>query len=181
MGGSTGHISTMLARRFPQLHFVVQDLPGLAEPFAAALPAELKDRITFQAHDFFAPQPAAAAAAGSPPPTVFMLKHILHDWPDARAAAILASLVPALRAAGPRARVLLVEGVLPPPGAAPSSAERIVRTLDLVMMAVLAAKERGAAQWAALLRAAHPALVVKRVHEAPLRCAFGVVEAALEE
>jgi 6-hydroxytryprostatin B O-methyltransferase len=185
IGGSIGHISAQLARHFPALRFIVQDRPELAGPFAASLPADLRTRVAFQPHDFFTPQHAALAPpvglAGAPtPPSVFLLKHILHDWSDESAARILANLVPALRAAGPRARVLIVESVVPPPGAAPPPAERLVRSMDVVMMSVLAGKERTAAQWAALLGRADPKLVLRHVHVAPFN-AVAVVEAELVE
>jgi hypothetical protein len=109
-----------------------------------------------------------------------LLKHILHDWSDASAARILANLVPALRAAGPQARVLIVEAVAPPPGAAPPAVERVVRSMDMVMMAIVAGKERTEAQWAALLGRADPKLVLRHVHVSPVS-ALAVVEAGLEE
>jgi hypothetical protein len=123
-----------------------------------------------------APPPAPAEK----PPAVFLLKHILHDWPDAHAARILAHIVPAMRAGVGGSRILIVEDVVPPPGTVPPAAARLVSTMDLDMMVCLAAKERSADQWAALLRAAHPKLALKAVHSAPLS-AFAVVEAVLEE
>ncbi|GJE84013.1 S-adenosyl-L-methionine-dependent methyltransferase [Phanerochaete sordida] len=95
VGGGMGTSAFPLAARFPRLRLVVQDLPGAvataAPLWAARLPAALASgRVLLQPHDCFAPQPHA--------PAVFLLKMILHDWPDAHAARILARLRAAARA-----------------------------------------------------------------------------------
>ena len=41
--------------------------------------------LRFKVHDFFEPQPVKNAS-------VFLLKHIMHDWPDAYASKILTNL-----------------------------------------------------------------------------------------
>jgi hypothetical protein len=56
VGGSKGHISVLLAQRYPDLNFVVQDLPEALMGAAEAVPSEVADRNKFQEHDFFMPQ-----------------------------------------------------------------------------------------------------------------------------
>jgi hypothetical protein len=53
VGGSHGLVSIDIAKKFPNLSFVVQDLPKVIEDVKAKMPVELKDRVTFMAHDFF--------------------------------------------------------------------------------------------------------------------------------
>lgn len=68
------------------------------------------------AHDFFAEQPVQA--------DLYLLRHILHDWPDPYAIKILRSLIPALKKG---CKLLLVESVLPPPKQLPSVQEKVIR------------------------------------------------------
>lgn len=89
VGGSGGHDAFHLADRFEKLNIVVQDLPEVQSAFRKHLSAALKDRVTFLAHDFFRPQPMKA--------DVFLIKLILHDWPDQECVRILRGLVPAMR------------------------------------------------------------------------------------
>lgn len=49
VGGSHGNVAIAIAKRFPEVQCVVQDLPGSVAEGAARLPAELRDRVTFMA------------------------------------------------------------------------------------------------------------------------------------
>lgn len=69
------------------------------------------------AHDFFTPQPVKYA-------DVYLLRFILHDYPDRYAVKILENLVPALKDG---ARLIVMDGVLPEPNTLPKSEERIIR------------------------------------------------------
>jgi 6-hydroxytryprostatin B O-methyltransferase len=99
------------------LQLIVQDLSAAVSKGAALLPASLKHRITFQEHDMFSPQPVLGAE-------VYYLRHVLHDWPDEFAVKIIANLVPALKDG---ARVLISEGIIPPPGTLHGTDERLMR------------------------------------------------------
>ena len=79
----------------------MQDRPILEPNFQSVVPASLRSRITFQAHDFFTPQPVRGAA-------VYFMKHILHDWSDPYAARILKQIVPAM---APTSRIVFMEGL----------------------------------------------------------------------
>ena len=57
MGGSASHVSIALARRFPNQNSVDQDLKETVEASEKTLPAELKGRVSFQAHDFLTHSP----------------------------------------------------------------------------------------------------------------------------
>lgn len=169
VGGSAGHMSFELAQTYPHMSCVVQDLPDLQAPFAAAVPDGLKPRVTFQAHDFFTPQPVVGA-------DVYFLKHILHDWSDPYAARIIRHIVPAMTKPG--ARLLIVEGIVPSPGEAPLPNARLMSSLDVQMMVVLNSKERTVEDWIALLKMADERLEFKGAHMAE-GVAFALIEAAL--
>lgn len=148
MGGSTGGAAITLAKAFPQLSFIVQDLHSNAEngekAAAESLPADIKSRITFQGHDFMDPQPVRGA-------NVYLLRMILHDWPDTEATAIIKNLVAAMDPAV--SRLLIMDTVLPKPGSVPVSVERIARARDMTMLQCFNSKERHLEDWSALLEA----------------------------
>jgi hypothetical protein len=121
VGGSHGNVSIDIAKRFPDLHFIVQDLPGVVQDAQAKVPADLADRVTFMAHDFFTEQPVKQAK-------VYYLRWILHDWSDKYCIQILRALIPALN---PGDRVILSERCLEPPCTLPLRKERWNRYVAL--------------------------------------------------
>lgn len=121
VGGGIGSTSMLLAYAFPHLRFLVQDRAPVVEMGEAAWRKRCPEfldsgRATFQAHDFFTPQPPWPAVlqadnrGQSASPAVFLLRVITHDWPDAYVTRILLQL---RRAAGPDTRLLLADYVLP--------------------------------------------------------------------
>lgn len=148
MGGSTGTSAIALANAYPYLTFTVQDLPENAEhgrQAAESLPADIAARINFQAHDITIPQPLHGAS-------IYLLRMILHDWPDHEAVLILKHIVRAMDKT--KSRLLIMDTVLPKPGTVPVSVERIVRARDLTMMQAFNSKERDLEEWKELFAAA---------------------------
>ena len=90
----------MLARKYPKLRITVEDLPKVQSAFEANVPADLESRVTFLAHDFFQPQPIEA--------DLYMIKLILHDWPDRECIRILQGLRPSLKSG---AKILFIDYV----------------------------------------------------------------------
>ncbi|CAF3576369.1 unnamed protein product [Fusarium graminearum] len=165
IGGSAGHASYALAAAYPHLRFEVQDLDTVVNGEKAAKEHEeavskhvigTDNRVTFKAHNFFEAQPTKDA-------TVYMLRMIIHDWPDAEAKTILGNLVPALESA--KATLLIMDTVLPSPGSIPSVRERVIRTRDLTMRQVFNAKERGVDDWEAILRETDSRLTLKNLRQ----------------
>ncbi|KAF7367841.1 S-adenosyl-L-methionine-dependent methyltransferase [Mycena sanguinolenta] len=90
VGGGLGASSLSIARRYPNLKVVNEDRPPVMEQSKAHwlefFPEHLKaGMVEFQPHNFFEPQPVKNA-------TVFLLRHILHDYADANATIILTHL-----------------------------------------------------------------------------------------
>ena len=102
----------------------------------------LDGRCEFVAGDFFDSIPPGA--------DVYMLKSVIHDWPDDRAIAILRTCQRAMR---PNARLLLVERMMPDRLTASAQSESLARG-DLHMLVALGAQERTPAEFETLLRAA---------------------------
>lgn len=121
VGGSHGKVSIDLAKEYPDLHFVVQDLPKVIEEAKKELPEELAGRIEFMAHDFFTEQPVKNA-------DIFYLRWVLHDWSDKYCIKILRSLIPAFK---PGVKLVLSERCLEPPCTLPLRQERWNRCVFL--------------------------------------------------
>ena len=117
VGGSHGTASVALAQHLKSIHCIVQDRPEVVAEGSSKVPAELTDRITFMAHDFFSEQPIKGA-------DVYFLRWILHDWSDKYCIKILRCLIPALKVG---ARIIVSEFNVPPPGVVPRIQERRVR------------------------------------------------------
>lgn len=131
VGGSHGFVCTALAAQHPNMKFVVQDLPKTVSS-APALPEALASRVTYQAHDFFTPQPVRGAA-------VYLFRWILHNQADKYAIKMLQQLIPALKKG---ARVVINDHCLREPGEENAWDEKIMRTMDLIMLTLLNAQER---------------------------------------
>lgn len=116
IGGSIGTSSILLARRFPNLKFIVQDLPGPIASGKDAVPADVSERVEFVVHDFFTEQPVNADA--------YFFRYIFHNWGDRKVLEILRALVPALR---PGAKVIINDYILPEPGSMDIAQERRAR------------------------------------------------------
>lgn len=172
VGGSKGNISVLLAKQFPGLSFIIQDLPEMISGVSDTIPAEFQSCIKFQAHDFFTEQPVHGA-------DVYLFRNIFHNWSDSHAIRILKALVPALR---PGSRLVINDYVLPEPGTMSLMKERAVRyvheveiydssavstnnsrDMDMIMLTLFNAREREEADWIELFRQADPRFSVVRI------------------
>lgn len=97
IGGSTAYASLLLASGFPQLQFIVQDLPRVVQEGRTVLVHLASDTVTsrvcFAAHNLFTPQQPHESGSA---PEVYLLRRVLHDWPDAWAHEMLQHLAVAL-------------------------------------------------------------------------------------
>ena len=133
IGGGRGHLLRAVLDAVPTAEGILFDLPDVIETLDIG-----RDRLTPRAGDFFVdPLPTADA---------YILMEVIHDWPDAEAAAILTAI---RRAASPGARVLIVENVLDDVEADPRG-----HTLDIIMLAVTGGRERTDKQLGGLLEGA---------------------------
>ena len=131
---------------------------------------DIASRLTFEAHDFTNPQPVRGAEA-------YLLRMILHDWPDDEAAQILRNIITAMDET--KSRILVMDTVLPMPGSLPVSIERIVRVRDLTMLQAFNSKERHLDDWKDLLALADPRLKLIHVVQ-PFGSAMSVLEVAVD-
>ncbi|KAL9093920.1 MAG: hypothetical protein Q9165_003843 [Trypethelium subeluteriae] len=148
VGGSTGLASKAIAASVPRSRFVIQDQPSMVAKGEAELPPELKDRLTFQAHDFFDLNPIVHA-------DVDLLCLILHEWPDEDAVRVLRNLVPKMTA---KSRMLINDSVVPLPGTVPLLQEKYIRDADMMMMSMFNSLERTLEDWESLFTEVDPNL-----------------------
>jgi hypothetical protein len=136
VGGGHGPLLAAIISATPGLQGVLYDLPDVVSDAPKILCNNgLADRIRIETGSFFDGVPAGGDA--------YVLKNIMHDWPDEQAVQILRNVH---AAAGRQATVLLVELVIPDhdrdfPG----------KWADLEMLLNLAARERTAAEYRNLL------------------------------
>jgi hypothetical protein len=128
VGGGNGALLRALLDRVPGVSGIVFDLPETQRD------SNLGERLAFVEGSFFERVPAGDA---------YVLSRILHDWDDAKAAAILR----VIREAAPdEARLLVVDAVVPP-GNDPHAS----KWLDLLMLVLAGGRERNESDWRALL------------------------------
>lgn len=158
VGGGQGRMLAATLAAAPGLRGVLADrpevLPG-AEAFLRA--AGVRDRCDLVAVDFFTSVPAGGDA--------YVLAHIVHDWADEQAVAILRTCH---RAMAPGARLWVVEQVIQP-----GDAYDRAKLLDLLMLVLFGAQERTADEYRVLLEAAGFGEVVVHSTDTP----FSVIEA----
>ena len=150
VGGNTGTVSQAIAKAAPKLKFIVQDQPAAVARGRAELPLEMMDRIAFHEHDFFTPNPVQS-------PDIYLLRFILHDWPDEDAIAILRNLLPSM---GTRTKLIIADAIVPPPKALPYTQEKHMRTMDITIMTMMNAMERTSEDWQTLIESIDPSLKI---------------------
>ncbi|NRQ33370.1 SAM-dependent methyltransferase [Nonomuraea sp. NN258] len=136
VGGAYGVLLAALLAKAPGAGGVLFDRPPVIEAAGQHLrDSPLAPRIELVGGDFFEQVPKG---------DLYLLKWILHDWDDERAARILTTC---RQAAAPGARLLVVEMLLPEPWA-PSQ----THLYDLAMLVLLGSRERTLTQYRDLLR-----------------------------
>jgi hypothetical protein len=137
VGGAHGPLLDAVLQAHPKLSGTLFDLPSVIERARKLPRAEgLASRCTFIGGDFFESVPAGI--------DLYILKHILHDWNDARALRILQNVAVAMPRGG---HLLLAEQGIAPPGV-PNPG----KLLDVVMLSLLEeGRERTSPEFASLM------------------------------
>ncbi|EME39403.1 hypothetical protein DOTSEDRAFT_28561 [Dothistroma septosporum NZE10] len=168
--GSSGHASITVVRTYPDLHFIVQDLPEVIETSKAGvldLEENVKSRIAFEGYSFFDPQPVINA-------DIYVLHMMLHDWPHDEVKAILQSIRLAMK---PSARLVIMDTILPEPGTSSLSQEAQLRVRDLTMRETFNAhgRELELEEWTTLLAEVDESWRLRRVVQ-PFGSTLSVME-----
>jgi hypothetical protein len=138
VGGGVGALLLAVVKAFPALSGCGFDQPHVVERARTIDGNAGEPRLRFEGGDFFKAVPAGA--------DLYMLKRVIHDWPDADAQVILRRCCEAMH---PRSRLALIELIIPE-GNGPSFA----KLYDLLMMAMPGGVERTEEEYRSLLGAA---------------------------
>jgi SAM-dependent methyltransferase len=148
VGGGLGTLLTELAARWPAMRCVLYDRPAVVKQAREGVArAPLSDRIEAIGGDFFSSVPVGADA--------YVVKHVVHNWGDEQAIALLRRCAAGLRPGG---HVLIVESIL-----LPGNRRDGTPLLDLEMLVLCGAgRERSKPEFRTLLRRAGLKLVSTR-------------------
>jgi C-methyltransferase len=136
VGGGHGTLLAAILAAAPASRGVLYDLPRVVANAPSLLREQkVADRVRIAEGSFFDSVPGGGDA--------YVLKNIIHDWPDEKAVQILRNV---RAAAGPRAPVLLVEFVIPK-----HDRDFAGKWVDLEMLLNLSARERTAAEYRDLI------------------------------
>ncbi|HLJ10103.1 MAG TPA: methyltransferase [Planctomycetaceae bacterium] len=127
VGGGNGSLLTTVLKKYPDMRGILYDLPGVTERAKANLKAAgLAERCQVIGGSFFESVPKGADA--------YLMRHIIHDWEDERAAGILRNIHKAMN---DNSRLLVIEGII-----APGNDPSFGKLLDLTMLTIPGGKER---------------------------------------
>ena len=138
VGGGRGALLGAVLTRHPAVRGILVDQPAVVAGARDELPPEIAERCEFVGGDFFTAVPTGGDA--------YLLKAVIHDWPDEECVRILANVRAALAGDGV---VVLIEQLLdegPDPVRAAFS--------DLNMLVAPGGRERTRAEYGALLERA---------------------------
>ncbi|UVK52435.1 ubiquinone/menaquinone biosynthesis protein [Mesorhizobium sp. AR02] len=136
VGGGHGQLLSAILARNPHLSGVLFDLPSGVAAARQGAGGDLP-RTEFIAGDFFESVPIG---------DVYVVKKVVHDWDDGRAAVILRNCRKAML---PNGKVLVAE-TLVPPGDEPDQ----IKAIDVVMLAVTGGRERTQVEYVSVFDAA---------------------------
>lgn len=129
VGGGHGRLLAAILEATPAARGVLYDLPQVVEGAPELLNRYgVADRVRIVAGSFFESVPPGADA--------YLMKNIIHDWPDTEALTILRNV---RTAAAPGTTLLLIEGVIPD-----HDREYLGKWTDMEMLIGIAAQERSA-------------------------------------
>lgn len=160
VAGGHGYVLCEVLRKNPNLKGILFDLADVLPGGDARIcDLQLQERCRTVAGDFFQSVPEGGDA--------YLMKNIIHDWPDDRALTILRNCRAALKNK-PDGRVILLEFIVPP-----GNAPHISKILDIEMLYFPGGRERTKEEYGELF--AKAGLRLTRV--VPTNAPYSVIEA----
>lgn len=139
VGGGTGTMAKALAKSFPQMEFSVFDLPHVVDGLQGS------ENLNYVGGDMF---------KEIPPTDAILLKWILHDWNDEECVKILKNCKDAISKKGKQGKVIVIDMVLESEKESINESVETQLFFDMLMMVVLAGKERNKKEWIKLISSA---------------------------
>jgi hypothetical protein len=131
VGGGRGGLIAEILKANPELRGILYDRAAVVSEPAYIASAGVMDRCTIASGDFIEAVPTGG--------DIYIVKRILHDWPDDVCVQLLHNCANAVPRGG---HVLVIDAVVPE-----GNAEHASKDVDLLMLALLGGKERTAAQF----------------------------------
>lgn len=136
IGGGNGSLITSVLKHHPHIQGTLFDLPSVVQRAAENLAsAGLASRCKTHGGSFFESIPTGS--------DTYMMRHIIHDWDDAKSTLILNNT---RKAMSPSAKLLILESIIEP-GNSPS----FTKLLDINMLLIPGGMERTRSQYESLL------------------------------
>ena len=141
IGGGHGFLLCSALKKYPAMKGILFEIESVTAGAKAAIEGNgLASRCQVAGGDFFSSIPAGGDA--------YIMKHIIHDWPDHKALTLLKNVHAALRGK-PSGKLLVVDAVV-----APGNEPHFAKFLDLEMMVFCGSRERTAEEFKKLFVAA---------------------------
>ncbi|MBN2525712.1 MAG: methyltransferase [Deltaproteobacteria bacterium] len=105
VGGSHGDLLSAILANTKDVRGILFDTPDTIKAAKSYLTMDMAERITLTSGDFFESVPKGG--------DIYLLKHVLHDWDNEKASAIMQNVAEAMKKGG---RVLVIEQGITPPG-----------------------------------------------------------------
>jgi hypothetical protein len=157
IAGGHGHVLTSILRKYPAMQGILFDLPHVIAGAEPRIKEQgVADRCRTVTGDFFKSVPAGDA---------YIMKHIIHDWDDERAALILKNIRAAMNPGG---RVIVLDSIL-----LPANQPDFGKIIDIEMLLMPGGRERTQDDFRALF--ARAGLEVTRV--VPTQSPLSIIEA----
>ncbi|TEY28929.1 hypothetical protein BOTCAL_0989g00010 [Botryotinia calthae] len=165
LGVGPGIFAMALAKQHSNLKVVVQDMAFMMGLLKLEHPSkELKGKVTFEPHDFFAPQTTSA--------DVFCFRWTYRNWAYKYSILALKAQLPVLK---PGNRLIIQDNILPEPGTGPAWREKAARSGDLSLATSFNSRDRTVADWKKLVQEADPSFVFMNF-TLPKGSALGILE-----
>ncbi|CAJ2679002.1 unnamed protein product [Trifolium pratense] len=131
VGGGTGNTAKIICEAFPELKYIVLDLPQVVSGLAGS------NNLSFVGGNMFKSIPQADAV---------MLKWVLHNWSDDGCIKILKNCKNSISRKGKGGKVIIIDVVINEKEDEPEMTE-VKLLLDVTMMTSLNGKERNEKEW----------------------------------
>jgi len=165
IGGGQGYLISTFVKRFPQFQGMVLEREPIVADTANHWSTKLgvQDQVKYIDGDMFKDVPEA---------DLYLLKHIIHDWPDEQCVKIL-KVARSKISKNPAARLLIFDFVIPGPDQ-PS----LAKLMDINMLVLANGKERTKEEFAVILERSGWKLTQVKISE---HDGAGVIEAVLSQ
>lgn len=138
VGGGSGHITVPIAKLYPGLRYILQDSPDVIA-YGTSIYGSSGLPIEWQVSDFHKEQKERGAS-------VYMMRHIMVDWPDRQARQILNCIADAM---DKDSLLLVCDAIMP--DLYGEESDSLMNVMDFHLLSMFNSKERTLKQWKELL------------------------------